>query len=152
MQPNGRQFNNIRAFLAIPLNDELKLNFENLLFAVKKQKDTKIIRWVKSDNLHLTLHFLGQININDINKLINSIRKALSGIKPFNLEFSHIDFFPQNHPHVIAIFTKPNDSLTNLHNLLEEMMLNLQLLPEFRSFHPHITLGRLRYIKKKTSV
>ena len=88
----------IRTFLSVPVPMELKKK-KNMLFSTFENCSAKI-NWVKSNNLHLTLKFIGYTQESFIDKIINAIQPITN--KPLNsfqktanclIHVSHSDIF-----------------------------------------------------------
>jgi 2'-5' RNA ligase len=67
----------LRSFIAI----ELPESTVNLL--VKLQQEFKKcgadVRWIKPGSIHLTLKFLGNINENNVDEIVELLRRGLQG-------------------------------------------------------------------------
>ena len=141
-----------RIFIAINLPEKIKDELEKLeketaeLFPEETSRG--LIRWVKKDNLHITLLFLGYIeeeNIPQICKIVNEIAKTQN---PFSLEFKKVLYGPPNKipPRLIWVDLEKSTELTDLVKKLKEKVEETGFLEkmEKREFSPHITLGRIR--------
>ena len=109
-----------RVFIAINLKEEIKQELESL-----KQEivfENEVIKWVKKDNFHITLEFLGNMKEEDIPNLVEKTEKKLKDVKSFTLKTEKIcyDNIP---PKIIWVKVKENEIVKN---------------------NPHITLGRIR--------
>jgi len=138
----------LRSFIAI----ELPESTINLL--VKLQKEFKKcgadVRWVKPGSVHLTLKFLGNVNENKIDKIVEILQRVSKKYEAFNLALSGIGVFPNNRsPRVLWVGIDINDSLTRLRNDIEEEISLLGFEKENRKFAPHLTLGRFRSFRGK---
>jgi len=143
---------NHRIFIAINLPEKIKDELEKLeketaeLFPEETSRG--LVRWVKKDNLHITLLFLGYIeeeNIPQICKIVNKIAKTQN---PFSLEFKKVLYGPPNKipPRLIWVDLEKSAELTDLVKKLKEKVEETGFLEkmEKREFSPHITLGRIR--------
>ena len=79
----GYNMSQIRAFLAIDLDDDLKPKI-NKVIKQFKQIDTNI-KYVELLNLHLTLKFFGEIDTEGLKLLESKIANVVSEFKPFNV-------------------------------------------------------------------
>ena len=84
----------IRAFLAVDLDDDLKPKI-NKLIKEFKQINTKI-KYVELANLHLTLKFFGDIDTNGLKLLEDAISRTVSEFKPFSIKIQGCGAFPNN--------------------------------------------------------
>lgn len=103
-------------------------------------------RWVRPQNIHLTLKFLGNIDPADIDDIGVVMADAAGDCAPFSLTIGGIGFFPGiKRPRVIWVGlggAKP--ALFNLQRNLENRLATAGFPKEKRSFKAHLTLGRIR--------
>lgn len=92
---------------------------------------------VEQHRLHLTLHFLGNIDYVRLAEITAGIRVPF---EPFDLSFTHAEVWPQG----IAVIgaTPVPEPLRTLHSRLAEALRKLSLPLEMRPFRPHVTLAR----------
>ncbi len=134
----------MRAFIAITLSPEIcgaLQNFQEQLKSIKQDA-----KWVKPENIHLTLFFLGNIENSLIKKICHKMECVARCQQPFELEIQGTGAFPSlARPRVIwAGVTTGSKKVQNLHELLKKELENLELVLDKRFFLPHVTLGRLR--------
>ena len=81
-----------RVFLAIPLPRQLK----DSISAVQRQLQTQIpyARWIPPKNLHLTLHFFGEIGQETLEKIKVSVLSVKRCKRPFLVEVKGLGAFP----------------------------------------------------------
>ena len=84
----------VRAFLAIDLDDDLKPKI-NRVIKEFKQTDARI-KYVELMNLHLTLKFFGEIDTDGLELLEEKIANVLSEFEPFNIRISGCGAFPND--------------------------------------------------------
>ncbi len=131
----------MRLFLAIDLPEELK---EYIFQLEKKFKEAKIT-WVSKKNLHLTLKFLGEIEEKDLLKLKDQIQIEA---KSLSLYISNLGFFPNaSNPTVIWVSIEPEEQVIMLQQKIDEHLLTL--FPGEQKFQAHITIGRIKSIRRK---
>lgn len=133
----------VRAFLAVPLPDELKTS----LAALQKNLAKRIfdVRWSRPENLHLTLRFFGETEQETLERVRVSMLSVKRGFSPFKLTVKGLGFFPnQARPRVVWLGLTPAERLRQLHALCEDSLRAVGIAPEGRPFVPHLTLGRLR--------
>jgi len=126
----------MRCFLAIDLNDEIK---ESIYSILKNYENG--IKKVEKENLHITLHFFGELPENDVKK----ISETLNSVKfhPFRIKIKGIGAFPSfNYIRVLWVGVKSDE----LKNLVREIYNALEL--PMKKFESHITIAR---VKRKPS-
>ena len=99
-------------------------------------------RWVRPENLHVTLKFIGEAPA----AKLAEIRSALAGArsdKPITLDFRGLGFFPnEKHPRVFWVGIEASPNLKTLAEDIEKAAENLGIAREQRPFSPHLTLAR----------
>lgn len=138
----------MRSFIAIELPEtvksalaELQQEFENC---------GADIRWVKPDNIHLTLKFLGNIEEKSVEKIVKTIDGICNKYAAFSLEVRGTGVFPNiKSPRVLWVGIIGNSVLEGLQKELEDGMASIEFERESRKFTPHLTLGRFRATVKK---
>ena len=134
----------IRTFIAL----ELPPSLISLLAKVQEDLQSMGLRakWVRPENIHLTLKFLGNINPADIDNIGGAMVDAVGDIETFNLVAGGIGVFPGiNRPRVIWVGLKGQIQLLfALQRLLEDNLAALGYKKEKRPFKGHLTLGRFR--------
>lgn len=102
-------------------------------------------RWEGRDKLHITLKFLGDTNIDLIPKIEDVLYSVSEEFNPIPLTFNKFGIFYRNHnPKILWLGTKESDELNKLANRIDEVCSELNFEKETRSFHPHLTLLRIK--------
>ena len=140
----------IRAFLAIDLDDDLKPKINDIIKEFKKI-DTRI-KYVDLANLHLTLKFFGDIDVEGIGLLEEKISNVVSEFKPFDIEIKSCGAFPNNN-HIKVIWVGIDDDrlLKELHDKLDVEFSKLGFDKD-KKFSSHLTIGRMKSAKNKDKV
>ena len=101
--------------------------------------DKKQGRIVNFDNLHITLHFIGNVNQQTLDCLHRAAQKVKVG--GFNLELDHYDYF--NKPNILWMGLKQTpEALETLHKTLGTSLAECDFQVERRPYAPHMTLMR----------
>jgi len=135
----------IRSFIAIELPDEVKSALDQLQAQLKTGKQLPV-KWVDPYSIHLTLKFLGNIDVNKVREITGAMEAAAQGISPFKLEVKDLGVFP-NLKRVRVVWVGVSGEVAQLSQLQQRIESNLAPLgfaPESRSFTPHLTLARVR--------
>jgi len=127
----------MRLFIAIEFPKETKKEITQVIAHINLPTE---ISWIKSENLHLTLKFLGYTKI-PLKKIEESIEASISEIKPWKFEFISIGYFDYLNL-IIWLGVKRSEILSRLVDKIEKEMLSLGFAKEKRIFSPHITIGR----------
>ena len=104
------------------------------------------VRWLRADQIHLTLAFLGRVELEAEEKL----RQELSAIRfgSFFLPLENLGTFPaKGQPKILWLGVgHGHPHLFQLHKKVTDAALAAGLDPELRPWHPHITLARCQDI------
>jgi len=135
----------MRAFIAIDLDRPLKKNLEALI--TELQPKGKNVRWVSTEAMHLTLKFLGEIADQDVALITDVLENIVKNHRPFTLRLQGTGFFPpgRKDPRVLWVGAQGDSSLQVLQEDVESAMEKLGFAREKREFHPHLTLGRVKF-------
>jgi len=134
----------IRSFLAFELPVEIR---EQIRAISKELKKTALpVRWVKADNIHLTILFLGSVDEDTIGDIGERVNLVVKGFSAFRIRLDAVGVFPHwRRPRVIWIGLNGDiGGLSNLRNELQEELKVLGFMPEKRPFRAHLTLGRFK--------
>ncbi|NND97251.1 MAG: RNA 2',3'-cyclic phosphodiesterase [Pirellulaceae bacterium] len=136
--------NRIRTFIAIPLAGNVTGGATKLIRKLRESDDG--IKWVPTDNLHLTLKFLGDVENTEVPEICNALGTICDQYEPFFLNFAGTGGFPDDDkPRILYVGVEdPSGSLVKLVAEIETAMADLGFKPEPRDYRPHLTLGRTR--------
>lgn len=139
----------IRTFLAIELPRALLSKIEEVQGGLRSSNAD--VRWVRPENLHLTLKFFGNIDESQIEPIVQSIDQTVQETPPIRLRAKGMGAFPNlRNPRVIWIgFEEGKEEVTSFQRELEKEFERAGFPPEDHPFHPHLTLGRMRSNKGK---
>ena len=141
----------VRAFLAFDLeNVEVKKKLAEVqLLAAKTGADLKL---VETENIHMTIRFLGDITLKMADKIFEEMKKVQ--FKPFTVHISGLGVFPNlSYPRVLwAGISEGVEQLKNVFIQLEPKLQNLGFQPDPKGFSPHLTIARVRSGANKTQL
>ena len=136
----------IRAFISVDISSEAKAALRFIVDELTTRIEGDNVRWVKSDNMHLTVKFLGNIEIDFVQSILIAMRTSVVQINPFQVALSQVGAFPSfKRSRVIWVGVQGDlQTLGMVRNNIENELQNLEFPKERRPFRPHITLGRVR--------
>ena len=110
------------------------------------QKTACRVSWVKPETIHLTIKFLGDIPVKQVDPILHSLQKAVQGINAFSLKVEGLGVFPsQRNPRVVWVgISEGKESLQVLQPGVEKELATLGFSREKKKFNPHLTVGRVR--------
>lgn len=134
----------IRTFIAIDLNEETKKHINE--FISKYREFFPDIKWVKIENIHLTLKFLGNIFTKDYDKLYRGLEVALKDSEKIHIIVKSAGVFPsQKNARVLWLGVYgESEKFCKLHSKVESELQREGFQPEGRAFSPHITVARFK--------
>ena len=134
----------IRTFIAL----ELPPSLISLFAKVQENLQSMGLRakWVRPENIHLTLKFLGNINPADIDNIGGAMVDAVGEFGTFKLVAGGVGVFPGiKRPRVIWVGLGGQIQLLfAVQRVLEENLAALGFKKEKRPFKGHLTLGRFK--------
>src|SRR5260221_12988425 len=99
-------------------------------------------RWIDRENYHLTLRFIGDIDMdvaNDVAGTLGRVRRP-----EFTLRLDGVGSLGTHKPHAIVARIGASQALTELQAEHERILQRIGLPPEQRKYTPHVTLARLK--------
>ena len=136
----------MRTFLALEISPAIRQSVASVLESLSQQVPNRTVRWVRAENVHLTLAFLGDLPGESIPQVQEAVQTAAIEIPPLHLSVGGLGAFPRlQAPRVIWIgVQEPTGRLSALEARLEEGLRRLGWEPPDEPFRPHLTLGRVR--------
>ncbi len=136
----------IRTFIAIELSDKARLALSSLQDRLKALVPPKTVRWTPAQNIHLTLHFLGDVAQADVEKVTEALQMATAAYPPFSLNLTGMGCFPNmGRPRIVwAGVSGDTATLVELHRDLGKRLNVIDFKPESRPYSPHLTIGRVK--------
>ena len=132
----------IRAFIAVDLDDPVIEKVCNVV-EILKPRITEI-RWLRKENLHLTLKFLGNIAESQVEPITAALRHPLGLFSPCTISAKGLGVFPDFRRPKILWVGLTGDQLVQLAAEIESALMPIGFTPENRAFTPHLTIGRWR--------
>ncbi len=134
----------IRAFIAIELPPQVQNKLSSVIERLQDQLRGISIRWVKPHSIHLTLKFLGEISLTNLEAIKAIMLKEASEVTPFEFSIGELGAFPNTkRPRVLWLHVAAPPELLALQRGIEMQTARLGYESEDRPFSPHITLGRV---------
>ena len=135
----------IRSFIAIDLTPEARSRLGDLQNRLKAVLPPKSVRWTALPNIHLTLHFLGDIAGSDVEKVTEIVRTTAAEFQSFRLRLAGLGCFPNTRrPRIVwAGVSGETRVLGEIHRMLGERLRVIDFTPEARPYSPHLTIGRV---------
>ncbi|QDU56381.1 RNA 2',3'-cyclic phosphodiesterase [Aeoliella mucimassa] len=132
----------VRTFIAVAPGPEVVERAERALMRLRRLADN--VKWVERSNLHWTLHFLGELDDQEVYDVCKAAERAAGEVEAFSMIAEGVGAFPSNsRPRTLWLGAgEGGDGLVDLHAKLEEQLRPLGFRGETRKYVPHLTLGR----------
>ena len=122
-----------RVFCAVELPDEVRAQLQDHIARLRKEVPDVAASWSRVENIHLTLKFFGNVEVDRIEALSAAIDRAVKDFAPFEIGVGKTGTFRTQ---VLWIgVSDPSKTLTKLHERLGS---------EDRAYRPHLTIARIR--------
>lgn len=144
----------IRTFIAAELPEEVKVHLASVSEVLAQQLPPGAVRWVKPEQIHLTLRFLGDTAVDQLPAITSALDEAMGRQAPFTLYLDELGCFPnRKRPRVIwAGLSGEEAAVARLKRAIDECLVPLGWERETRPFQPHLTLGRVKDVRKLARV
>ena len=134
-----------RVFFSINPSDEDRDFIFRILSEKKDLFPLDVVRWVRKENIYITLLFIGLIKEDKMSNLFVAMKKAVEKIKSFTLVFDKICYHPQKGvPKLIWIKGEESSSISFLREELKKALVDEGLKFIEEDLLLHITLGRIK--------
>lgn len=147
-KPEFMKINTKRIFIGIKIEPEGE--FLKIVSSLKLMLANERIKWVDTENIHLTLTFLGDTEVGKIESLTKMLSKICYGFGRFSFSLQGTGVFTSySNPRILWIGIDTKDILCELNMLIVNGLARTGFTVEDKPFRPHITLGRLKLIHDK---
>ena len=135
----------IRSFIAIELPTEARTALAKVQDRLKSTMPPRSVRWTTPENIHLTLHFLGNVSTAQAAKVTTLLQNELGGHRPFTLTLKGLGCFPNiRQPRIVWVgVSGETEILIALQRELGRQLSVIDFVPETRPYSPHLTIGRV---------
>ena len=130
----------MRLFYALVPSEREKRSI--LRWQEKLEKVSEAGRYTPTENLHMTLQFLGEIQQEQVKTLKEILLSAARTCGPFDLALDDYGWFAGKGQERLWYLTGSSPEATQLSHALEQLLLESGFAVENRVFLPHVTLAR----------
>jgi 2'-5' RNA ligase len=139
-----------RIFISVNLSDEARSKVFDYIENLRKEFIDLKVRWDKPEKLHITLKFLGDIEVEKISEIVEVVEKVAKRFSKFKLKITESGIFPTvKKPRILwfGLFDEKG-SLKKINDGLESELERIGFAKDKRNFKPHLTIVRLREPQK----
>lgn len=155
----------LRTFVAIALDGSARQRVERVGRQIAKANSASF-ELANPDQVHLTMCFLGDVDLTDQHKVSQIVKRSVQDIGAFTLDIHGLGGFPNlESPRVVWLGVREPDAdvshlsdaaierlgsaaycpgLASLNESLVQAFLDQRFWPDTKPFRPHITIGRVR--------
>lgn len=140
----------VRVFIAVDVGDEIRGRLEELQRKLRKVHSN--VRWTGPGAIHLTLAFMGNVPVEELDRITSALALACRGVEAFAMEAAGTGTFGKpKHPRVIWAGIADCPPLMELQHRIGEALLAAGTAFDRKPFSPHITLGRVKSVDHHTT-
>jgi RNA 2',3'-cyclic 3'-phosphodiesterase len=135
----------VRLFVALEIPCAVRDNLTalmNELRAADASSSKNKARWVRPENLHVTLKFIGNVDAGKLDAIRAALAEVCSG-SAVELRFRGLGFFPnEKRPRVLWAGIEASSNLAPLAASIDARLEKVGIPRETREYSPHLSLAR----------
>ena len=136
----------VRSFIALTPPPDLRAKIATMLRRCKEATRDRNVSWVREENLHITLRFLGMLSRETLDALTMQLEERYPRVPAFGLRLHGIDLLPsRRRPRVLSLAVEAEgDRLEALRTETDAACERVGLEQDPKPFRAHLTLARIR--------
>ncbi|HHW02791.1 MAG TPA: RNA 2',3'-cyclic phosphodiesterase [Thermoanaerobacterales bacterium] len=139
--------NSLRCFISIELDPSVKKDVENFIKKLLPNDYFRNVKWVKPDNMHITIAFLGETPLDSLTQISRVIENTSNKYDPFPINLRGSGFFPdKGEPRIFWIGIEKTPLLYAIKKDIDAGLNKLDINFDRKPFSPHLTLGRFKFV------
>ncbi len=137
-----------RLFAAVKITPSA--NFIKLYNSLRADLRFASIKWVPSENIHVTLKFFGETEESRIPDISKALKNASGKHDRFQVELKNVGIFGSSYdPRVIWLGMEKAEPLADLTRSVFDEIEKVGWQRDRQNFVPHLTIGRIKNIPDK---
>ena len=140
-----------RLFIALETNEAMQRAVAEAQQALRRRGDSLPVRWVRPEQVHLTLQFLGNVMSAHIPPLVAAVAPIIAMHDALFLRSGEVGAFPSAEaPRVLWLGLRgADDGLMALQHAVTEAVRTVEgVVADRKPFRPHLTLGRVERLRR----
>lgn len=135
----------VRSFVAVEVSAQVRRELAELIERLRQMTSLRV-RWLRPDQMHLTLLFLGEVSLDFVEAAKVELVGVAGRVSPIECQLAGCGAFANlRRARVIWIGMERGEAeLASLQRLASDALRRIGYRPESRPFSAHLTLGRLR--------
>jgi 2'-5' RNA ligase len=144
----------LRLFIALQLPEAVRDSIRQAQAELRGALAEPAVRWTRPEQLHVTLRFLGKVDLSRIDGLVVSVGRACDGFGAVGLRAGGLGVFPDaRRPRIIWIgVSDASGRLMMLQKAVEAATAAFTAEAPERTFTGHVTIGRCRDVRRRDVV
>jgi len=140
----------LRLFVAISMPEAIRDEMLSSQQELQRLVPRDAVRWTNPAQFHLTLRFLGDVPVERVPALQEAVKAVCAGVPALRLPAQGIGFFPNaSSPRVIWVGVSDGEGrLVDLQKGIEGAVRPFAEGPASENFAGHVTLGRVKFLKR----
>lgn len=108
-------------------------------FMARARRRVPLVKWTRPENIHLTLHFLGEIKEQDLPVIREGLASATTGVAPFTFKLDKRGLFGRRGSAILWIGASDAPALFSLASRVQGA---LRSFGDPKPFKAHLTIAR----------
>ncbi len=135
-----------RIFIAVDISDEARTSAAVYIAGLRQRFRDLRVGWERLEKMHLTLNFLGDTGIAELESVCEIVARVAAGNGPFQLSVRGTGVFPNpKRPRVLWLGVDGEiDAIRRIKSDLDAGLSETGFESERKTFTPHLTIARLR--------
>lgn len=136
----------VRLFIALELPATVQDALHVPLQTIREEIRSRDVRWTPPPNIHLTLKFLGDVPLSQVEAVQSALKAAVAAYSSVDLLIAKAGCFPNpKRPRIVWLGLEDQSGhLGALQKHIEQSLVPLGYPREKRAFTPHLTIGRMK--------
>ncbi|MBI5352110.1 MAG: RNA 2',3'-cyclic phosphodiesterase [Chloroflexi bacterium] len=135
----------LRTFIAIEFPQPIRDAIEKQTARLRQTLGSDLVRWIPSQNMHLTLKFLGDTASSHVEFLKQMLTREADSHPQFDLQIGGLGSYPTpKRPRILWVGLHAPAELSALQKSIEASASRLGYEQDGNPFSPHLTIGRVR--------
>ncbi len=132
----------MRLFIALPI--QLSSTSLDELSYIKSELNGYKIKWEKNENLHITLHFIGETEPAQVKDIQHIVKNILSSKQVFILQIRGLETFGEpEQPRIIWLDVLNKKELTRIALEINKQLSDSRFGELSKKYKAHLTIGRI---------
>ena len=138
----------LRLFIAITVPGAIRAELARAQSELREAVGDARITWTKPEQFHLTLKFLGKVDVSSLEALGDALKEACQGFGPLSMRAEGVGCFPDfRRPRVLWVgLQDAGQRLVGLQGAIRDATQKFTAEAGEKSFSGHVTLGRIKAI------